>query len=41
MQDPPHYNFAENNDRIKQSDDSNEDFEGTLLDLYENLVKSV
>ena len=41
IQDPSHYYSAENNDRNIQSNDLNEDFEGALLDLYENLVKSV
>ena len=41
IQDPSHYDFPKNNDRIIQSDDLNEDYEGTLLDLYEILVKCV
>ena len=38
IQDPSHYYFATNSDRILHYDDLNEDFEGALLDLYENLV---
>ena len=41
IQDPSHHYFATNNDRILQYDDLNEDFEGALLDLYENLVTGV
>lgn len=41
IQDPSQYYFATNNDRILQYDDLNEDFEGALLDLYENLVTGV
>ena len=39
IQDPSHYYFAKDNDRFIQSDDFNEDFEGALLNLYENLVR--
>ena len=41
IQDPSQYYFAKNNDSIIQSDDLNDDFEGTLLDLYENSVEGV
>ena len=41
IQDPFHYYFAKNNGRFLQSDDLNEDFEGALLNLYENLVRGV
>ena len=41
IQDPSHYYFAKDNDRFIQSDDFNEDIEGALLNLYENLVRGV
>ena len=41
LQDSSHYYLAKNNDRFIQSDDLNEDFEGALLNLYENLVRGV
>ena len=41
IQDPSHYYFAEDNDRFIQSDDLNEDFEGALVNLYENLGRGV
>ena len=36
IQDPSHHYYANNNDRFIQSDALNEDFEGALLNSYEN-----
>ena len=40
IQDPSHFYFVKYNNQIAQSDAMNLDFEGALLNLYENLVKA-